>query len=89
MDSTFPPKACVLRVIARHADEWNVPSHGDVAWWVETSARLDEACVEVGRDPAQIRRSVQLFIEPAPSTLCCRATNRRTLSNSSAAPRRM
>ncbi|MFG1929802.1 TIGR03560 family F420-dependent LLM class oxidoreductase [Mycobacterium sp. NPDC048908] len=58
-------KPKMLRVIARHADEWNVPSHGDVAVWAETSARLDQACAQIGRDPAQIRRSVQLFIHPA------------------------
>ncbi|MGZ5364530.1 MAG: LLM class flavin-dependent oxidoreductase [Mycobacterium sp.] len=58
-------KPKMLRVIARHADEWNVPSHGDVAAWAKTSALLDEACAEVGRDPAEIRRSVQLFILPA------------------------
>jgi alkanesulfonate monooxygenase SsuD/methylene tetrahydromethanopterin reductase-like flavin-dependent oxidoreductase (luciferase family) len=58
-------KPKMLRVIARHADEWNVPSHGDVAAWAETSTRLDQACAEVGRDPAQIRRSVQLFVRPA------------------------
>jgi len=58
-------KPKMLRVIARHADEWNVPSHGDVVAWTKTSALLDEACAEVGRDPAEIRRSVQLFIQPA------------------------
>ena len=58
-------KPKMLRVIARHADEWNVPSHGDVAAWAKTSADLDEACAEIGRDPAEIRRSVQLFVRPA------------------------
>lgn len=58
-------KPKMLRVIARHADEWNVPSHGDVAAWTKTSTELDEACAEIGRDPAEIRRSVQLFIRPA------------------------
>jgi len=58
-------KPKMLRVIARHADEWNVPSHGDVAAWAKTSALLDEACAQVGRDPADIRRSVQLFVLPA------------------------
>jgi len=57
-------KPKMLRVIAKHADEWNVPNRGDVPAWARTSARLDEACAEVGRDPAQIRRSVQLFIHP-------------------------
>jgi F420-dependent oxidoreductase-like protein len=58
-------KPKMLRVIARHADEWNVPSHGDVAAWADTSARLDQACAETGRDPAEIRRSVQVFVRPA------------------------
>jgi F420-dependent oxidoreductase-like protein len=58
-------KPKMLRVVARHADEWNVPSHGDVHAWAATSANLDEACAETGRDPAEIRRSVQLFIQPA------------------------
>ena len=58
-------KPKMLRVVARHADEWNVPSHGDVAEWARMSADLDEACSEVGRDPSQIRRSVQLFVLPA------------------------
>jgi F420-dependent oxidoreductase-like protein len=58
-------KPKMLRVIARHADEWNVPSHGDVQAWAQTSANLDIACTEIGRDPTDIRRSVQLFIQPA------------------------
>ena len=58
-------KPKMLRVVARHADEWNVPSHGDVAEWARISADLDEACVEIGRDPSEVRRSVQLFIQPA------------------------
>jgi alkanesulfonate monooxygenase SsuD/methylene tetrahydromethanopterin reductase-like flavin-dependent oxidoreductase (luciferase family) len=54
----------MLRVIARHADEWNMPSHGSPEQWGEASTRLDEACAEVGRDPAEIRRSVQIFLYP-------------------------
>ncbi|WP_197381100.1 TIGR03560 family F420-dependent LLM class oxidoreductase [Mycolicibacterium mengxianglii] len=54
----------MLRVIARHADEWNMPVQGDAQEWAQVSARLDEACAEVGRDPKQIRRSVQLFLHP-------------------------
>ncbi|MCV7228859.1 TIGR03560 family F420-dependent LLM class oxidoreductase [Mycolicibacterium komossense] len=57
-------KPRMLRVIARHADEWNATSIGDVQVWAETSARLDTACRDAGRDPAQIRRSVQLFLYP-------------------------
>ncbi len=52
----------MLRVIARHANEWNWP--GSPEEWLEASSRLDEACDEIGRDPREIRRSVQLFLHP-------------------------
>lgn len=58
-------KPKMLRVVARHADEWNMPSRGDVGEWERVSANLDDACAEIGRDPSEIRRSVQLFIQPA------------------------
>jgi F420-dependent oxidoreductase-like protein len=58
-------KPKMLRVIARHADEWNVPSHGDVDEWARVSGDLDDVCAEIGRDPAEIRRSIQLFVQPA------------------------
>ena len=54
----------MLRVIARHADEWNMPSHEGPAEWGEANAALDEACAEVGRDPGEVRRAVQLFLHP-------------------------
>jgi len=57
-------KSKMLRVIARHADEWNMPSHESPREWGEASTRLTEACAEVGRDPAALRRSVQLFLHP-------------------------
>jgi F420-dependent oxidoreductase-like protein len=57
-------KPKMLRVIARHADEWNVGSAGDPQAWAQVSAGLDDACREVGREPGQIRRSVQLFLHP-------------------------
>ena len=69
LQDPYPPimiggsKPKMLRVIARHADEWNVPGY-DPAVWANTSAELDTACAEVGRDPAAIRRSVQLFLHP-------------------------
>jgi F420-dependent oxidoreductase-like protein len=49
-----------LRVVARHADVWN-PSGGggDPEEAGRLSGVLDERCREVGRDPAEIRRSVQ------------------------------
>lgn len=57
-------KPKMLRVIARHADEWNMPNHNGPAVWGETSTRLDAACADVGRDPADVRRSVQIFLHP-------------------------
>jgi F420-dependent oxidoreductase-like protein len=50
-----------LRVVAKHADAWN-PSGGggDPDEAARLSAVLDERCREVGRDPAEILRSVQL-----------------------------
>ena len=53
-----------LRVVAKHADEWNwnaFPTPSGEAFR-ELSAILDEHCAAVGRDPADIRRSVQLFL---------------------------
>jgi len=50
-------------VTARHADEWNAPGQGPQEW-AQTSARLDAACTAIGRDPGQIRRSVQIFLHP-------------------------
>ena len=50
-----------LRVVAEHADVWN-PSGGggDPDEAARLSGILDERCAEVGRNPDQIRRSVQL-----------------------------
>src|SRR5438105_4958231 len=50
-----------LRVVAKHADAWN-PSGGggDPDEAARLSGILDERCAEVGRNPDQIRRSVQL-----------------------------
>jgi alkanesulfonate monooxygenase SsuD/methylene tetrahydromethanopterin reductase-like flavin-dependent oxidoreductase (luciferase family) len=48
-----------LRVIAEHADVWNVGG-GDVDDALARSARLDRFCADIGRDPATIVRSVTL-----------------------------
>lgn len=50
-----------LRVVAEHADVWNVPG-GDVDDIVERSAMLDGYCADIGRDPAEILRSVTLGV---------------------------
>ena len=50
----YGPRA--LRLAGRLADGWVPSLRGDVTPLVEGSARLDEAAVEAGRDPADIRR---------------------------------
>lgn len=47
-----------LRLTARHADVWNI-SGGDVAAVKELIAKFDAACHAVGREPSEIRRSIQ------------------------------
>src|SRR5260370_39423083 len=47
-----------LRLTARHADVWNI-SGGDQAFVAEISKKFDETCVAVGRNPAEVRRSLQ------------------------------
>jgi len=51
--------ASTLRVVAEHADVWNIPG-GDIADAVSRSALLDRFCAEIGRDPASITRSIVL-----------------------------
>jgi alkanesulfonate monooxygenase SsuD/methylene tetrahydromethanopterin reductase-like flavin-dependent oxidoreductase (luciferase family) len=50
-----------LRVVAEHADLWNIPGGaGDIADLVGRSRLLDRYCAEIGRDPAAITRSIHL-----------------------------
>lgn len=44
-----------LRIVARHADEWNVA--GTPAFIAARSVTLEQHCAAVGRDPATIARS--------------------------------
>jgi F420-dependent oxidoreductase-like protein len=46
-----------LRVVAEHADVWNVI--GSVEDVVRKASVLDRHCADIGRDPAEIKRSVQ------------------------------
>jgi alkanesulfonate monooxygenase SsuD/methylene tetrahydromethanopterin reductase-like flavin-dependent oxidoreductase (luciferase family) len=61
----YPPiliggrSASVLRVVAEHADLWNIPG-GDIEDVVGRSALLDRYCAEIGRDPAAVTRSIYL-----------------------------
>ena len=56
-----------LAVVARHADIWNCPTRGDMAMVRDLGRILDEHCAEIGRDPAEIERSVQLLVTTKPS----------------------
>jgi len=47
-----------LRLTARHADVWNI-SGGDPEFVAEIIKKFDETCGTVGRDPNQVRRSLQ------------------------------
>src|SRR5207247_3593212 len=49
-----------LRLVARHADVWNI-SGGDAAAVKGVSGKFEDACAAVGRDPSQIRRSIQFL----------------------------
>jgi alkanesulfonate monooxygenase SsuD/methylene tetrahydromethanopterin reductase-like flavin-dependent oxidoreductase (luciferase family) len=53
----------VLRVVAEHADIWNVPGppHASVEHALARSQVLDEQCAHVGRDPSDVLRSVQVM----------------------------
>jgi alkanesulfonate monooxygenase SsuD/methylene tetrahydromethanopterin reductase-like flavin-dependent oxidoreductase (luciferase family) len=51
----------VLRVVAEHADVWNIPG-GDIEDVVSRNALLDSYCQEIGRDPAAITRSIHLGV---------------------------
>lgn len=51
-----------LRIVAEHADVWNAPG-GDVEEYAHLIGVLDRHCEAVGRDPREIRRSVQVRYE--------------------------
>ncbi len=63
----YPPiliggrSAPVLRVVAEHADLWNIPG-GDIDDVISRSALLDRYCTEIGRDPASVTRSIHLSV---------------------------
>ena len=50
----------MLRIVARYADTWN--SHGTTEEIRSRNAILDEACADVGRDPAEVRRSLYYWV---------------------------
>jgi alkanesulfonate monooxygenase SsuD/methylene tetrahydromethanopterin reductase-like flavin-dependent oxidoreductase (luciferase family) len=48
-----------MRLVARHADVWNVSGGADGQKRRDLVKKLEEACVEIDRDPSEIRHSVQ------------------------------
>jgi alkanesulfonate monooxygenase SsuD/methylene tetrahydromethanopterin reductase-like flavin-dependent oxidoreductase (luciferase family) len=47
----------MLRIIARYADAWNSVWHGTPEAVIPQMAAVDEACLEVGRDPSTLVRT--------------------------------
>jgi F420-dependent oxidoreductase-like protein len=57
-----------LRIVARWADAWNA-STGSPDEITELQGILDGHCADVGRDPASIRRTVQLRVDDQPEAI--------------------
>ncbi|RSM36320.1 LLM class flavin-dependent oxidoreductase [Amycolatopsis balhimycina DSM 5908] len=55
--------SATLRVVAEHADLWNIPGGGDIEDLAGRSRLLDKYCEEIGRDPAEITRSIFLPVD--------------------------
>jgi probable F420-dependent oxidoreductase len=51
----------LLRLIARHADGWNVVWRMTPETYADRIAKLERICEQEGRDPASVRRSVGLL----------------------------
>ncbi|GCF07406.1 LLM class F420-dependent oxidoreductase [Dictyobacter arantiisoli] len=52
-----------LRIVAKYANIWNIPG-GTPEDFKHKSAILDEHCAAIGRNPAEIARSIQIVINP-------------------------
>ncbi|MDX3192606.1 LLM class flavin-dependent oxidoreductase [Streptomyces sp. MN03-5084-2B] len=55
--------SATLRVAAEHADVWNIPGGGDISDLAGRSRLLDRYCTEIGRNPAEITRSIFLPVD--------------------------
>lgn len=69
MQTPYPPivlggggEQLMLRVVAKHADIYNASGAGTPELIRHKNDVLDAHCKEIGRDPATIRRSTQLFM---------------------------
>ncbi len=56
----------MLRLTAQHADQWNgwIPDRSRVEEVAPLRAKVDEACAEVGRDPATLERTLSITVNP-------------------------
>ncbi|MDQ7803580.1 LLM class flavin-dependent oxidoreductase [Amycolatopsis sp. A133] len=55
--------SATLRVVAEHANLWNIPGGGDIEDLAGRSRLLDRYCEEIGRDPGEITRSIFLPVD--------------------------
>ena len=53
----------MLRLAARYADAWNADRQNDVAAVQALNARVDDACRDVGRDPASLARIIGIQVD--------------------------
>lgn len=53
----------MLRITARYAEEWNLPWRNRVEDAVALFPMGEAACIDVGRDPASLSRSVSLHVD--------------------------
>lgn len=55
-----------MRLAARHADIWSAfaTESSLPEWFAPMVERFEEACTEVGRDPASVGRSIGVFVVP-------------------------
>jgi alkanesulfonate monooxygenase SsuD/methylene tetrahydromethanopterin reductase-like flavin-dependent oxidoreductase (luciferase family) len=53
----------MLRLTARYADAWNADRQNDAAAWQDLNARVDQACADVGRDPATLSRVIGIQVD--------------------------
>jgi alkanesulfonate monooxygenase SsuD/methylene tetrahydromethanopterin reductase-like flavin-dependent oxidoreductase (luciferase family) len=54
-----------IPLVARYADVWNVPTYG-IGRFEHVSPALDAACERIGRDPAEVSRSIEAVLVLAP-----------------------
>ena len=53
----------IMRLTATYADAWNADRQNTPAQVIDLNGRLDEACAEVGRDPATLERVIGIQVD--------------------------